>query len=93
MRQSLGAFTKCNHTSLYANSLQLSPIEFIRTPRQLLIVDVRRTCHLTGMDLQDAGTSCLIGERKFNLPIKTTRTKEGRIKDIDSIGSSNDLKI
>jgi hypothetical protein len=52
-----GAFPKRNHTRFDANSLQLSAIELVCAPRQLLEIDVFRDGHLSRVNFENAGTS------------------------------------
>lgn len=43
------------------------------------------------MNLKDACTGLLVGQRELDLTIQSPRTKQSGVKDIDTVGSSNDL--
>ena len=64
----------------------------MKLPCQFVEVDVFTDVHLPGVDLHDS-SSCLLGRSgKFNLPIKTTGTKQSGIENVDTVGGSDDLK-
>lgn len=84
-----------------ATHLQLSAVEILSAASQLGEVDVckstskrqlkkkkRRTricVHLARVNLHDASAGFLVREREFDLTIETTRTKEGRIQDVNTV--------
>lgn len=77
--------------SFHTHSLALSSIEVICRPGQLLKVHTRRDVHFARVNLHDAGTGLLIGVGELNLPVQTTGSQQGRIQNVNTIGSSNDL--
>lgn len=87
MAQFIRSLPQRNHPSLDANSLKLRPIKLVRAPRKLFEVDVGGGGHLPGVDLEDARTSALVGEREFDFAVQTSRTEEGRVEDVDSVRS------
>jgi len=92
MSQLRGTFPQSNHTRLNTDSLQLRTIEFVRTPRKLLKVHIAVHRHLPGVDLEDSSTCGLVWNWEFDLPIQTAGTEKGRVKNIDTICCSDDLR-
>jgi len=92
MSQFCGTFPQSNHTCLNTNSLQLRTIKLVCTPRQLLKVYVAVHRHLPGVDLKNSRTRGLVRKREFDLPIQTAGSEKCRVKNIDPICCSDDLR-
>ena len=54
------ALPQRDHTSLNTDGLELRAVELVRTPCQLLVIDIGANGHLARVDLQDAGTCGLV---------------------------------
>jgi len=91
MAQFSRTLPQCDHTSLNTNSLELSPIELIRASCKLLKINVWGGGHLPGVDLENARTCGLVGERELDFAVETPGTEKGRIEDVDSVCSCYDL--
>lgn len=87
-----GTFPQSNHTCLNTDSLQLRAIKFVRTPRKLLKVHITVHRHLPGVDLKNSSACGLVWKWEFNLPIQTAGPEKGRVKNIDTVCCSDDLK-
>jgi hypothetical protein len=93
VRQLRRSFSQRDHASLHAHSPELCAVELVRAPRELFKVDVSGRCHLARVDLQDLRTRGLFRQRKLDLSIQPTRTEEGRVEDVDSVGGGDDLNV
>lgn len=47
--------------------------------------------HFARVDLHDAGARLLIRVWKLNLPVKTARSQQCRVENINTVGRRNDL--
>jgi len=90
--QFCGTFPQSNHACLNADSLQLRAIKLVRTPRKLLKVHITVHRHLPGVDLKNSSACGLVWKWEFNLPIQTAGPEKGRVKNIDTVRCSDDLK-
>ena len=61
-------------------------------PRQFVKVNVFAGVHLSRVNLHDSRSCFFGGGGELNLPVQSTRTQEGGVKDIDSVRRSNHLK-
>jgi len=93
MAELSGSFTKCDHSSFHTHCLALGSVKLVCTPRQLLVVDIRAASHLSRVDLEDTRSGGFVREGELNLSVQTTRSKQGGIKNIDTISSSDDLAV
>jgi hypothetical protein len=92
MSQFRGALSQSNHTCLNTDGLQLGAVKFVRTPRKLFKVHIVVHCHLSGMDLENSSPCGFVWKREFDFPIQTAGSQKSRIKNIDTVCCSNDLR-
>ena len=74
------------------SKLTLSSIEVVGRPGQLLVVDVRVDIHLPGVDLHDPGPGLLGGGGELDLPVQSARPEQSRVKNVNSVCSSDNLE-
>ena len=91
MAQLRGTIPKRNHTGFDAHRLELSAVELVRTPRQLLVVDIRSDRHLPGVNLEDPGTGSLVWQRELDLSVQTSGPEQSGIKNVDTGRGRNNL--
>jgi len=70
----------------------LRAIKLVHTPRKLLKVHIIVHRHLPGVDLENSSACGLVWKWEFNLPIRTAGPEKGRVKNIDTVRCSDDLK-
>ena len=87
-----GTFPQSNHARLNTDSLQLCAIELVCTPRKLLKIDITVHCHLSGMNLKNSGTCSLVWKWEFDLPVQTAGSEKRRVKNVDTVCCSDDLR-
>jgi hypothetical protein len=56
-----------------------------------LPVDTLIDCHLSGVNAENLCAGLLVWQRELDLPVQTTRSKQGGIQDINSVGGSKNL--
>jgi hypothetical protein len=81
------------HTSLLADTGNISSADLIGSAHVLFEVDVFREVHFVGDGGENESFLSSIGEWEFYLSIESTRTQEGRIQRVGSIGGHDDLDI
>lgn len=91
MTQFRRTLPQSNHSRLNANCFQLRPVELVRAPRQLLVIDVGGDRHLARVNFQDACAGRVVWQREFNFAIQSARPQEGGVQDVDSIRRSDNL--
>ena len=91
MAQLSRTFPERNQTRLNTHSLQLRAVELVRTPCQLLVVDIRSDGHLPGVDLEDPGTGSLVWQRELDLSVQTSGPEQSGIKNVDTVRGRNNL--
>lgn len=81
------------HTGFHTDGLDLRTVELVTGPRQLGPVNVLAHVHLSAVDLQDLCARLLVGYRELDLTVQTSRTQQGGIQNIDTVGCCNNLQI
>ncbi len=78
--------------SLHADGLALGAIEAVGAASQLLEVHAGLDSHVAGVDLEYLLAGPFVRKRKLDLLVDTSRTHEGRVQDVDSVGGGDQLK-
>jgi hypothetical protein len=86
-----GSFSQRDHTSLNGNSLELRSVELIGTSRDFVIIDILIHVHLSTVDSKNLRPPFFCWQWELDLSIQSTRTKQSRVQDIDTIGGSDNL--
>ena len=80
-----------DHPRLDTHRLALGSVEIVRGSGEFLVVDVRIHVHLPGVDLHDPGPSLLRRGRELDLSVQSSGSEQSRVKNINSVGSSDNL--
>lgn len=79
-------FIKSNDTE---REKRLLTVEVVAATRQLVKINVRMDVHLARVNLHNASACLLVWGGEFDFTIKTARTQQGRIKNINAIGGGD----
>lgn len=92
MSQFRRTFPQSDHARLNADSLQLRPVKLVCTSGKLLKVYIAVHRHLPGVDLENSSACGLVWKWEFDLPVQAAGPEKSRVKNIDTICCSDDLR-
>lgn len=93
MVQLVSTAAQGQHTGLHTDGLDLRTVELVTGPRQLGPVNILAHVHLSAVNLQDLCARLLVGYRELDFTVQTSRTQQGGVQNIDTVGCCNNLEI